>query len=164
MKTAWETNELKNNKTQFKKRVRTILDEYYSTSKSQRKELKNFKKYVDDSADYIVKHYEEAEAERDNQENLDYETGKEEDGAKMFVIKPGKDYSGYGYSHGTSYATPHVAGTVAMMMSIYYGLSPAQILSRLQSRATKTVKGRKNTNKTFKVLDTGNTVELMEAN
>ena len=76
MKTAWETNELKNNKTQFKKRVRTILDEYYSTSKSQRKELKNFKKYVDDSVDYIVKHYEEAEEERDNQENFDYETGK----------------------------------------------------------------------------------------
>lgn len=51
-----------------------------------------------------------------------------------------------------------------MMMSIHYGLSPSQILSRLQSRATKTVKGRKNTNKTFKVLDAGNTVELMEAN
>ena len=74
--TAQETNELKNNKSIFKKRVRAILDEYYSTPKSQRKELRNFKKYIDDSANQIVKNYEEAEAERDNQENLDYETGK----------------------------------------------------------------------------------------
>lgn len=71
-----EANGLKSNKSSFKKRVRTILDEYYSISKSQRQELKNFKKYIDDSADQIVKNYEEAESERDNQENLDYETGK----------------------------------------------------------------------------------------
>lgn len=85
-------------------------------------------------------------------------------GAQMFVIRPGTNYSGSGYSHGTSFAAPHVAGTVAMMMSIHYGLSPAQILSRLQSRSTKTVKGRKNTSKIFKVLDTGNIVEQMELN
>lgn len=67
-KTAQEANEVKDDKTVLKKRVRTILNEYYSTPKSQRKELKNFKEYIDDSADQIVKNYEEAEAERDNQE------------------------------------------------------------------------------------------------
>lgn len=76
LKTAKETNELKNNKSKFEKRVRSILNEYYSTSKIHRNELNSFKKYIDDSAKYIVEHYEEAEAERNNQENLDYETGK----------------------------------------------------------------------------------------
>ena len=75
-KTAIETNELKNNKSAFRKKVRIILDNYFSTPKSQRKQLDNFIKYIDDSAEFIVENYIEAEEERDNQENLDYETGK----------------------------------------------------------------------------------------
>lgn len=63
--------------------------------------------------------------------------------------------------HGTSYATPLVAGTVAMMLSINYGLSPAQIQTRLLNRSTATAKGRK-TSKTFKVLNAGKAVELMK--
>lgn len=70
--------------------------------------------------------------------------------------------NGYRYSQGTSFATPLVAGTVAMMLSIKCTLSPSQILSRLQSRASGTVSGRKNTSKKFKVLDSGKSVALME--
>lgn len=73
--TALDTNELKNNKQAFKKQVRKILNEYYSTSKFGRNELKNFENYIDNSAKQIVDNYKEAEKERENQENLDYETG-----------------------------------------------------------------------------------------
>ena len=74
--TALETNALKKDKSLFKKRVRCVLDNYYSSSPSKRKELKKFIKYIDHSAKSIVKNYEEAEEERENQENLNYETGK----------------------------------------------------------------------------------------
>lgn len=73
--TALDINELKNNKQTFKKQVRKTLNKYYSVSKSQRNELKNFEKYIDDSAKQIVNNYKEAEKERENQANLDYETG-----------------------------------------------------------------------------------------
>ena len=36
------------------------MDKYYSTSKEKRGELKNFIKYIDNTADYIVNNYEEA--------------------------------------------------------------------------------------------------------
>lgn len=75
-KVALELNDLKNNKSEFRKSVRNVLNEYYSTPKAEREELENFTKYIDDSADKIVENYEEAEAERENQENLNYETGK----------------------------------------------------------------------------------------
>lgn len=84
-------------------------------------------------------------------------------GAKIYVASPTTmDREGWRKSQGTSYATPLVSGTIAMMISIKCTLSPAQILSRLQSRYTDTVKGRKNTNKVFKVLNAGKAVALME--
>jgi subtilisin family serine protease len=85
------------------------------------------------------------------------------DGAQMFVTSPTTiNSNGYRYSYGTSYATPHVSGTVAMMLSIHYGLTPAQILYRLQSRSTETVTGRIDTSKKYKFLNTGKSVELMK--
>lgn len=83
--------------------------------------------------------------------------------AEMYVTCPTTiNAKGYRYSQGTSFATPHVAGTVAMMLSIHYGLSPSQILSRLQNRSTSTVSGRINPNKKFKVLNAGKAVSKMK--
>lgn len=83
-------------------------------------------------------------------------------GAQILVAAPTTMVSkGYRYSEGTSYATPLVAGTIAMMMSINCTLTPAQYLSRLQNRSTSTANGRK-TNKKFKVLNAGKAVALME--
>ncbi|MBS7182731.1 MAG: hypothetical protein KH047_04445, partial [Eubacterium sp.] len=73
---AKKINKVKDNKSVFRSSVREVLDKYYSTSKEKRGELKNFIKYIDNTADYIVNNYEEAEAERNNQDNLDYETGE----------------------------------------------------------------------------------------
>jgi subtilisin family serine protease len=41
----------------------------------------------------------------------------------------------YQYYEGTSMATPHVAGIVSLMLSVNPGLSPAQVLSIIQSTA-----------------------------
>ena len=41
----------------------------------------------------------------------------------------------YQYSQGTSMAAPHVAGIVSLMLSVNPGLSPAQVLSIIQSTA-----------------------------
>ncbi len=69
-------NEFKEDKKEFKIGVRKVLDKYYSMKKTKRGELKEFTKELDDSAKQIVKNYEEAEKERENQENLNYETEK----------------------------------------------------------------------------------------
>lgn len=42
----------------------------------------------------------------------------------------------YGYYSGTSMATPHVAGVVALVMAEFPGYSPAQIVSRMESTAS----------------------------
>ena len=84
-------------------------------------------------------------------------------GARMYLTSPTTiNPNGYRYSHGTSYATPHVAGTIALMLSIKNYLTPSQILSRLQSRSTSTVEGNIKTSKKFKFLNTGKSVALME--
>lgn len=84
-------------------------------------------------------------------------------GARMYLASPTTiNPNGYRYSHGTSYATPHVAGTIAMMLSIKNCLTPSQILSRLQNRSTSTVAGNINTSKKFKFLNAGKSVALME--
>lgn len=87
-----------------------------------------------------------------------------EDGVKkIYSTKPTTiAKSGYGEGRGTSYATPQVAGTVAMMKTINYDLTPAQILSRLKSRSTVTVKGTIGTSKKFKLLNAGKSVELTQ--
>ena len=68
--------------------------------------------------------------------------------------------NGYAYGRGTSYATPQVAATVAMMRSIDYGMTPEEMLSRLQKTSTVTVKGTLNRNKEFKLLNAGKAVAL----
>ncbi len=42
----------------------------------------------------------------------------------------------YGFYQGTSMAAPHVAGVVSLMLSVNASLTPAQVLSMLQSTAT----------------------------
>ena len=71
---ARRLNKIKNNKRDFEAGVRCVMDEYYSMEKSERGELENFEEMVDSSAETIMEHYEEAEEERDNSENLDYQT------------------------------------------------------------------------------------------
>ena len=89
------------------------------------------------------------------------------DGAQILVASPvtKEGELPYRYSHGTSYATPQVAGTIAMMKAIKSGLTPNEILERLQNRATKTVASRyRKDNKKFKMLNAGNAVDLMKEN
>lgn len=71
---AKQLNKIKGNKHDFEAGVRGILDEYYSMEESQRGQLERFEATLDESAETIVEHYEEAEEERKNSENLDYQT------------------------------------------------------------------------------------------
>ncbi len=55
------------------------------------------------------------------------------------VLSTLKNSSGayiYSFYQGTSMATPHVAGTVGLMLSRYPSLTPAQVLARLVASAT----------------------------
>lgn len=85
-----------------------------------------------------------------------------EDGVKkIFSTAPTTMYEkGYRYGRGTSYATPQVSGTVAMMLSINYELTPKQIQSQLRRCSTVTVKGTLNKKKEFKLLNAGKAVDL----
>ncbi len=71
---AKQLNKIKGNKHDFEAGVRGILDEYYSMEESQRSQLERFEETLDESAETIVEHYEEAEEERKNSDNLDYQT------------------------------------------------------------------------------------------
>lgn len=71
---AKQLNKMKVNKRDFEAGVRGILDEYYSMDESQRGQLENFEATLDESAETIVEHYEEAEEERKNSDSLDYQT------------------------------------------------------------------------------------------
>lgn len=84
-------------------------------------------------------------------------------GAQIFSTTPTTHNSkGYAYSEGTSYATPHVAGTVAMMVGINYDLTPSAILSKLLSSTTLSVFGDINTTKKYKILNAGNAVASIQ--
>ena len=61
-------------------------------------------------------------------------------GPKLYVSAPGDDIlstlpGGYGYKSGTSMATPHVAGVIALLLARYPGITRAQLLARLQQGA-----------------------------
>ncbi|MDE6313628.1 MAG: S8 family serine peptidase [Lachnospiraceae bacterium] len=87
--------------------------------------------------------------------------GGETDVKKIFSTAPTTlKTNGYAYGRGTSYATPQVAATVAMMRSINYNLEPKQMLTRLQSCSTVTVKGTIDKSKEFKLLNAGKAVAL----
>lgn len=89
--------------------------------------------------------------------------GGETDVKKIFSTAPTTlTRYGYGYGRGTSYATPQVAATVAMMRSINYELTPKQMLTRLQGRSTVTVKGTIGESKEFKLLNAGKSVALTQ--
>ncbi len=85
----------------FEKGVRKVLNKYYSMEKSQRGELEAFVKSLDVSASEIVEHYKEAAQERENSENLDYQTGEvmvtfsygtSEEEIKRIVLETAADY------------------------------------------------------------------------
>ncbi|EIP86108.1 serine metalloprotease precursor [Burkholderia humptydooensis MSMB43] len=72
---------------------------------------------------------------------------------------PGADsYASY---NGTSMATPHVAGTVALMLAVNSTLSPSQVLQRLQSSARPFASGSNCSTSTCGagLLDAGNAVD-----
>lgn len=61
-------------------------------------------------------------------------------GPNLYIAAPGDDIlstlpGGYGYKAGTSMATPHVAGVVALILARYPGISRSQLLTRLQQGA-----------------------------
>ena len=68
--------------------------------------------------------------------------------------------TGYKFSGGTSCAAPQVTAAVAMMRALNYDLTPSQILTRLQNRATESVTGILDESKTYPVLNTGRSVAL----
>ncbi|KVW31729.1 S8 family peptidase [Burkholderia ubonensis] len=74
------------------------------------------------------------------------------------TTSPGADsYASY---NGTSMATPHVAGTVALMLAVNPALTPAQVLQRLQSSARPFSSGSNCSTSTCGagLLDAGNAV------
>lgn len=71
---AKHLNKIKGNRDDFEAGVREVLNEYYSMEKQQREELESFEEALDESAETIVEHYEEAAIERENSENLAYQT------------------------------------------------------------------------------------------
>ena len=84
-------------------------------------------------------------------------------GGKIFTTTPTThNAEGYGYGKGTSCATPHVTGTIAMMKSINYTLTPAQLLTRLKNRSTSTIQGLDDPTKEFPFLNAGKSVALTD--
>lgn len=72
---------------------------------------------------------------------------------------PGAD--GFASYNGTSMATPHVAGTIALMLAVNSALSPSQVLQRLQSSARPFPSGSNCSTSTCGagLLDAGNAVD-----
>lgn len=67
-------NKIKGRRQEFEMGVREVLNEYYSMEETKQEELENFEECLDESVQTIVAHYEEAKEERENSENLDYQT------------------------------------------------------------------------------------------
>ena len=76
---AKQINGLKNDRETFEIGVKEVLDEYYGEETlelQKQEEFDTFVQEIDDAALEIVEHYEEAAMERENAENLPYETEK----------------------------------------------------------------------------------------
>jgi len=72
---AEKLNQLKDKTAEFETGVREVLNTYYSMEKTARGQLQNFSAKIDTTAATILANYVEAEAERDNKDNLTFETG-----------------------------------------------------------------------------------------
>jgi len=68
---------------------------------------------------------------------------------------------GYGYGSGTSMATPHVTGTVALLRSLRPSLTPDEALASLTQSARPLVAGGHNPDSGFGLLQVGAAVELV---
>lgn len=78
-------------------------------------------------------------------------------GERIVSALPG---NGYGYGSGTSMATPHVTGAVALMRTIAPGISPDEILADLTQTARPLVAGGRNNDSGYGLLQVGPALDL----
>jgi subtilisin family serine protease len=87
--------------------------------------------------------------------------------AALSLVAPGERIAstlpggGYGYGSGTSMATPHVTGAVALLRSLRPGLSPDDAMASLVQTARPLVAGGRNPDSGYGLLQVGAAVSLV---
>ena len=79
-------------------------------------------------------------------------------GEWIYSTLPG---STYGYGSGTSMATPHVTGAVALLRSLQPGLTPDEVLASLTQTARPLVGGGHNSESGYGLLQVGAAIDLL---